>query len=181
MKKIFALAIAFVSMVAAMTSCQQDDNTDFIQQSAPQKEVYNEPISSKFDGNIYFAATADQLQYCNNNYKVTIGEETKQISISDMTVVDKLPASVNCVIKTSKSMPTFYVYHIPADTKGNLKVYAAITVKEGVELPETMDISASAAINGHGSIGVQYGLMKDKVDSYITRRSAAAILNQDLK
>ena len=180
MKKIFAFAIALVSMAAVMTSCNNDE-TDYIMQPTPRYDSYDAaPKKIEFDGNIYIAATADQQQYVNSILTVIVDGESKEVNLYDLPVANTIPFSIQKGLPKSKPMPTFYVYQIPANTKGELKVNAALSIKEGVELPETIDISLGAATEVSGTISIMSGLMKVKADSYLALRSNSPFLNTTL-
>ena len=180
MKKIFAFAIALVSMAVSMTSCNNDE-ADFIEQPAPKSEVHNTPKEEKFDGNIYLAATADQLQYFNNEFTISVNGKAEQVNINELPTTTNVPSMILEHLPANQPMPTFFVYRIPANTKGDLKVNGSITVKEGVELPETVDLAVGASTALSNNISLMPGLKSEKVDSFLSRKCSLDFLNTVLK
>ena len=153
--------MAIVSMAAVMTSCSTD-NADFIEQKAPAPTAVSISTTTTsfdestpdpvFDGKIYFAASEHQNEYINSNYTIHVGDQTKTVNIEDLTVATSLPENietyfVRCERKDGFVRPTIYVYQIPAEMSGKVNVTANLTVKEGVELPATLDVWGGAATN----------------------------------
>ena len=88
MKKIFALAMAIVSMAAVMTSCNNDD-AEFIEQPAP---VAAADTQAKQDREVfvefYLPTTDVQLEMMDMAINYTIGGETTTITPAEMTEIE---------------------------------------------------------------------------------------------
>ena len=163
MKKIFAFAMAIVSMAAVMTSCSTD-NADFIEQKAPAPTAVSISTTTtsfdeskalpEFDGNIYFGAFEHQNEYISSIYTVQVGDHTETIDIEKLPVATTFPENIEthfrrCANGKGFVQPTVYVYQVPADMKGDINVTANLTVKEGVELPAELDVMGGASANVH--------------------------------
>ena len=154
MKKIFAFAMAIVSMAAVMTSCNNDE-ADFIEQPAPvAPKVQDEVVNTDFDGTLYFCAYDEQFDYINCEYEVTVGGETMMVNVENLqatsTIVKSIEKSLKKMEETDSQFvhPTIYVYHIPAGMKGEVTVRFNFSIKEGVELPELVKVARGCASNG---------------------------------
>ena len=190
MKKIFALAMAIVSMAAVMTSCS-DDNADFIEQKAPASAPVSVTVTEtsfdestpdpEFDGCIYFAAFDQQNEYINSEYTIQVGSESETVNIQNLPVATTLPLNVEnflvrCGRKEDFVRPTVYVYQIPAGMNGQVKVTANLTIKEGVELPASLTIMGGAATSVKnqlvGNPDVVPAQMASALNQYNTRTYA---------
>ena len=82
MKKIFAFAIALVSMAAVMTSCNNDDN-DYIMQPAPaaQQESAKDVEATV---NFMLPVTDVQLEMMDIEIRYTIGGKTYTVTTDEM-------------------------------------------------------------------------------------------------
>jgi len=148
-------------MASVMTSCGNDD-LDYVEQKIPTvtvQEQQSQPEKSEaqeskendtesnqsektFDGNIFFVASQSQLDYFNNIYNVTVGDETVEVNVAELPVAPEIPAKmvVNVrgfellyVVTGNEYDPAVvYQYTIPEGKKGDVSVTANITVKEGV-------------------------------------------------
>jgi len=165
MKKIFAFAAAIVAMASVMTSCG-NDNLDYIEQKVPtvtEQEQQSQPAKSvaqdnkendaestksekTFDGKIFFTASQSQLEYFNNIYNVTVGDETVEVNVAELPIAPEIPG---CMVMKIRGFEALYVltgndydpavvyqYTIPEGKKGDVSVTANISVKEGVTAVE---------------------------------------------
>lgn len=82
MKKFYTLAVIILSMVIAMTSCNNDEN--FIVQNTPITQAKAKPA---IDLDLLVAATPKQMQYFDETYVVEIGGKQQTIKLSDMALV----------------------------------------------------------------------------------------------
>jgi len=96
MKKFFAFAIALVSMAAAMTSCN-NDNDDFVAQKAPvvQQTVVKEAVDLDF----VVVVSPEQTNYMDETYVVEMGGQQKTVKVANMTQAD-----ANMAQKLAKSL-----------------------------------------------------------------------------
>ena len=89
MKKIFAFAIALVSMAAVMTSCNNDD-ADYIMQPAPANTtVQNVDAQEMMDVTLVVAVTAEQKNYYDDIYTVQTSGMLQKIMVSEMVPATK--------------------------------------------------------------------------------------------
>ena len=89
MKKIFALAIALVSMAAVMTSCNNDD-ADYIMQPAPANTtVQNVDAQEMMDVSLVVAVTPEQKTYYDDIYTVQTPGQTQTVLVSEMKPASK--------------------------------------------------------------------------------------------
>ena len=145
MKKIFALAVALVSMTAAMTSCSSNDEAEHVMNSTPSSTSMNTstPVS-EYAGQIYFSAFSDQLQYINTVYNVQVGNQTYTVNVSDLQTVSSYPMQAKVLLGNSKETSSalkIYLYKLPAGSKGKVTVTSAFSVKQGVEMPEKVNVA----------------------------------------
>ncbi len=81
MKKIFAFAIALVSMAVSMVSCNNDD-AEFIEQPMPVAVEQQE--AKMMDIDFVVAVTAVQQDYFDESYVIEFGGKQITIALSDM-------------------------------------------------------------------------------------------------
>ena len=172
MKKIFAFAIALVAMATSMVSCN-NDNADFIEQKAPvapnTTQVESKAVTTSFDGKLYFGASDDQLEYVNNIYNVTVNGETVEVNVANLPTTTDVPFANELSESLKKANATFYVYQVPTNAKGSIRVTCNFSIKEGVELPETITFVEGAAIYRSNLIGAQNNLISKKLESLLTK------------
>jgi len=172
MKKIFALAIALVSMAVSMTSCGNDD-ADFIERKAPKQEQSSnngsEDINTEFDGKLYFAAYKSQFENVNNIYTVQVGGETMQVNVEDLPLATKLPHMIQKNLEEVKVKPNIYVYTIPAGMKGEIKVTCSWTAKEN--MAEKIDLYCGVGVNAGTEWNGLKGFQSEKLDALVARKA----------
>jgi len=178
MKKIFAFAIALVSMAVSMTSCGNDD-ADFIERKAPKREQHSDKgskdVDAKFDGKLYFAVTNDQLTYFNNEYKVQVGDETLTVNVENLQTTKVYPLAVEGALENLDEKPLIYVYTIPAGMKGDVTVTSNWSLKN-LELPKRVDMFVGVGNNLHCLFSNLTGLKSERVDPLIARQNSMAAL-----
>ena len=86
MKKIFALAIALVSMAAVMTSCNNDD-ADYIMQSAPAETTVEKEEMKEIS--LLVAVAPEQKNYFDEIYTIQTPGQTQTVMVSQMTSATK--------------------------------------------------------------------------------------------
>ena len=154
--------MAVVAMASVMTSCNNDE-ADFIEQPAPAPVQQQEPAAVKpvveevFDGNIYFSAYPEQLACINEDYEVKVGEEVIKVNVETLEVAKQYPHKVNASLMNAERLnrttgtkfvePNIYVFHIPAQMKGQVSVTPMWTVKEGQDAPECINTTYGIATN----------------------------------
>jgi len=180
MKKIFAFAIALVSMAVSMVSCV-DSGIEDIERMAPlTPESDSEAVSTEFDGKLYFAVTDDQLNCLYNGYTVQIGDQTTTVNVENLPPTLAYPAAVSDAIKNCRSNVTVYVYTIPAGMKGDV-VVTYNWVNKFENLPMTMDLFAGVGTNNHASIALVSGVHTCDLGSMLSRMNGSVALEATLR
>jgi len=168
MKKIFAFAIALVSMASVMTSCN-NDNDDFVEQKAPKQEQSSKVENSEFDGKLYFAAYESQFENVNTIYTVQVGSETMQVNVEDLPLATQLPYMIQKKLEDVKVKPNIYVYTIPAGMKGEVKVTCNWTAKENIA--EMIDFYCGVGANTGTEWNALKGFPSEKLDAYVASKA----------
>lgn len=178
------MTMAMLAMAFAFTSCGSDDE-DIPGGGGSSSANKVRKVFIFDDGN----------KYLNVQYKLTVGSETKVLKLNELKKETSAPQSVESKAGTklveAKEAGTInvYSYDIPATMHGDAFLQSDFSVKDGVELPETMDILISAYIavgDEHsllatGDIFYMKGALKDKVKEYLDRRNASSFGNCTLK
>lgn len=168
--------MAMLAMAFAFTSCGDDD--DDIPGGGGSSSANTVRRVYIFDnGN----------EYLNRQYKLTIGSETKVLKLNELKKEAAAPESVenkagNDLVKAKQAgTVTVYSYDIPATMHGDAHFNSDFSIKDGVELPEKVDILIAAFIgigadthylSASGNV-FYMGLEKEKVKEYLDRRNAA--------
>ena len=185
MKKIFAFAMAIVSMAAVMTSCSNDD-TDFIEKQAPvarnQEQTKQEQApeeNNKFDGNIYFCAYPEQIEAMNVAYEVsTEGGNTATIKVERLQVAKQYPEDLVKQFvqfdRLGKSHndsfrePVVYVYNIPSEIKGEISITPKFTVKKDFEINGTIDAVCGVSTTSYNRVNF-YEVTNENVEQFLNQ------------
>lgn len=177
------MTVAMLAMAFAFTSCGSDDD-DEIGGGSSAKEVCR----------LYFFDNGSQ--YLNRQYKLTVGTETKIIKIDDLKKETVAPESVESDAKVQLNEAkadgktvNIYSYDVPATMHGDATLKSDFSVKDGVELPEKVDVLISGYIctgdehrlQGHGNFFFMGGLAKDGVQGYLDRRNGSSLGSCSLK
>ncbi len=178
MKKIFAFAIALVSMAAVMTSCNNDD-ADYIMQPAPSAPAPqpNEDIE-EFDGNVYFVASTSQLEIFNNTYTVKVGAESFEVNLEDLqeaTIQPTVQRTANIINSYRAEYGTqslkIFRYQIPMAVKNVNEITANpnFEVKSGAQVSEEFDMFAGIIDkDGNGAIKNSIGIDATQTNDYLS-------------
>jgi len=156
MKKIFAFAIALVSMAAAMTSCN-NDNDDFVAQKAPVAPKQEQTVNDSYSElKLYFPMLASQSEYIDEEVTVetVFGKET--VCVYDLQNATDVPDGLKEAIESNKKLAgqyTYKVYTIKAGMKpgDEVKVTANASVKAPFTDFETSGVAMGVALKGESA------------------------------
>lgn len=187
MKKFLFMAIAMLTMAFAFTSCSKDDDTNNSNSGSNN--------SGKEARTLYFLDNG--CQYLNRQYKLTVGTETKILKVdTDLKKVTEVPVFIKSASESAISSiekvgdtATFYSYEIPTSMHGAVAVYLDYSIKDGVELPEAINVLFGAFTyfgneskgEGHTGAHAMPGLMKEAVQSYLERMKENVLADGNLK
>ncbi len=175
--------MAMLAMAFAFTSCGSDDD-DTPGGGGSTTEVRR----------LYFFDNGSQ--YLNRQYKLTVGSETKTIKIDDLKKISVAPESVESKAgeglqkaRNEGETINIYSYDIPATMHGVATLKSDFSIKDGVELPEKLNVVISGFIGvgsetrlvAHGNFFRMGGMLKERVLDYINQRNASNLGSCDLK
>ena len=139
-----------------MTSCSNEEADDVM---APRPQYNNQKSSEEADNVVYFFACDDQLQYLNNYYTVAADGQTFEVCLNTVVQTDKLSSTAEFMMEGN--FMTFgrdffhaYSYKLPAGIRGDVKVTAHFTIKEGVTLPDYLSIVSGSVTGNNNCIKV---------------------------
>ncbi len=171
-----------LAMAFAFSSCGSDD--DDIPGGDSANEVRRVYI---FDNG---------SQYFNRQYKLTVGTETKILKVDELKKVSAVPESVEAKAgsdltkaKNDGETLNMYSYDIPATMHGAAALKSEFSIKEGVELPERVNVVISGfigvgsehSLTVYGNFFRMGGLVKGRVQDYIDQNNAKNVAHCDLK
>lgn len=176
--------MAMLAMAFAFTSCGSDDD-DKVDGGGSSAEAVRKVYI--FDNG---------CQYLNRQYKLTVGTDTKILKVDELkmesaahnSVESKAAAEVNKA-KNKGNTVNIYSYEIPATMHGDATLKSDFSVKDGVELPENVDVLIGAYIcigdvqyaTVHGNVFYMGGLDKSRVQEYVERRNGLNLGSCTLK
>ena len=188
--------MAIVSMAVVMTSCSNDNdvvndldpvNKPLCTYEASRKpEKQDQTPIPEYSRYIYFLGEEGQSEYLNEDYIVTIGEESITVNQSEYAVTSTYTTEVEKEVMAAKErglVLKVYKYEIPANMHGKMTVVPAFSLKEGVTLAATSNVVMGAFADGMGGgNGFEMsGVVKDRVESYLVRRNATKIMQATVK
>lgn len=181
MKKILVMTMAMLAMAFAFTSCGGDDDDDIIPGGGTNTDT-------KEMRTIYFYDSGSP--YLNRQFKLTIGSETITLKVDDLKKEAGMPEMILEISKSNEAAAkkdgidfNVYSYEIPADKHGAFTINSDYSLKEGVDLPESIYFFFGAytyvgtakdmQISGKCTIGG--GVYKDKAQEYLNLKNGLTL------